>query len=73
MTDTPLPTWRELIATLHGLSEPVVLDLLVREQEQAVPRSNVLVRLHQRYTILRGKRERAEIMWRADGNPGLPG
>lgn len=54
-------TWVELNERLADLTEQEVLDLL--EDEKCGPRrSTVLVRLHQRYTVLRMLRERAELV-----------
>lgn len=54
-------TWMELNDRLADLTEQEVLDLLEDEKRDA-RRSTVLVRLHQRYTVLRMLRERAELM-----------
>jgi hypothetical protein len=54
-------TWKELNDRLADLTEQEVLDLLEEEQRHA-RRSTILVRLHQRYTVLRMLRERAAIM-----------
>lgn len=53
-------TWLELNERLADLTEQEVLDLLEDEKRNA-RRSTVLVRLHQRYTVLRMLRERAEL------------
>lgn len=53
-------TWIELNERLADLTEQEVLDLLEDEKRNA-RRSTVLVRLHQRYTVLRMLRERAEL------------
>jgi hypothetical protein len=53
-------TWIELNDRLADLTEQEVLDLLEDEKRNA-RRSTVLVRLHQRYTVLRMLRERAEL------------
>ena len=53
-------TWRSLNDQLNNLSEEEVLELLNKERAGA-KRSSILERLHQRYTILRSIRERAEI------------
>jgi hypothetical protein len=53
-------TWIELNDRLADLTEQEVLDLLEDEKRDA-RRSTVLVRLHQRYTVLRMLRERAEL------------
>jgi len=54
-------TWKELNDQLADLTEQEVLDLLEDEATNA-RRSTILVRLHQRYTVLRMLRERAAIM-----------
>lgn len=53
-------TWIELNDRLADFTEQEVLDLLEDEKRNA-RRSTVLVRLHQRYTVLRMLRERAEL------------
>jgi hypothetical protein len=54
-------TWKMLNDRLADLTEQEVLDLLEDETKHA-RRSTILVRLHQRYTVLRMLRERAAIM-----------
>lgn len=54
-------SWRALNEKLTKLSENEVLALLNAERE-GEQRISVLLRLHQRYTILRANRERAEIL-----------
>jgi hypothetical protein len=54
-------TWKTLNDQLADLTEQEVLDLLEMEQRHA-RRSTILVRLHQRYTVLRMLRERAALM-----------
>jgi len=63
MREHPM-SWRKLNEVLHTLNEIEVLELLVEEQE-VWQRKTVLQRLHERYCILRMKREREEIK-----NPG---
>ena len=58
MKDT---SWRSLNAKLTKLTEKEVLGLL-NEERTGEQRISVLSRLHQRYTILRAIRERAEIL-----------
>lgn len=53
-------TWRSLNDQLNNMSEEEVLELLNKERAGA-KRTTLLERLHQRYTILRSARERAEI------------
>jgi DNA-binding transcriptional ArsR family regulator len=54
-------SWRALNEKLTKLTEKEVLTLLTEERE-GEQRISVLSRLHQRYTILRAIRERAEIL-----------
>ena len=54
-------TWKELNDQLADLTETEVKDLLEDEIAHA-RRSTILVRLHQRYTVLRMLRERAALM-----------
>lgn len=55
--------WRSLAATLTSLSEEEVKRLL--DDEMATRRRvGIVRRLHQRYSILRTTRERAELMAR---------
>lgn len=54
-------TWKELNDQLADLTEQEVLDLLEDEKRHA-RRITILVRLHQRYTVLRMLRERAALM-----------
>ena len=54
-------TWKALNDQLADFTEQEVLDLLEAEKRDA-RRSTVLVRLHQRYTVLRMLRERAELL-----------
>ena len=53
--------WREINRMLPDLDESAVWRLLEYERSRA-QRATVLIRLHQRYTMLRAARERAEIL-----------
>jgi hypothetical protein len=53
--------WREINKALPDLDEDAVLRLL-DEERKGEQRVTVLVRLHQRYTMLRAARERMEIL-----------
>jgi hypothetical protein len=57
--------WREINKVLPDLDEDAVLRLLDKERK-GEQRVTVLVRLHQRYTILRSARERTEILGDAE-------
>ena len=54
-------TWKELNDQLADFTEQEIFDLLEAEKRDT-RRSTVLVRLHQRYTVLRMLRERAELL-----------
>ena len=57
--------WREINKALPDLDEGAVLRLL-DEERKGEQRVTVLVRLHQRYTMLRAARERVEILGDAE-------
>ena len=57
--------WREINKALPDLDEDAVLRLL-DEERKGEQRVTVLIRLHQRYTMLRAARERAEILGDAE-------
>ena len=54
-------TWRELNHVLAAKTEDEVLQML-NEERASTRRVVVLVRLHQRYNVLRASRERVEMM-----------
>ena len=54
-------SWRELNAKLSGMSEDELLGL-IEEELNGPKRTTVLVRLHQRYTMVRAGRERTEML-----------
>jgi hypothetical protein len=53
--------WRDLNKALPTLDEDTVRRML-EDERKGEQRTTVLVRLHQRYTILRAARERSEIL-----------
>jgi len=53
--------WREINKALPDLDEDAVRRLL-EDERKGEQRQSVLIRLHQRYTMLRAARERAEIL-----------
>jgi hypothetical protein len=53
--------WRDLNKVLPTLDEDTVKRML-EDERKGEQRVTVLVRLHQRYTILRAARERMEIL-----------
>jgi hypothetical protein len=57
--------WREINKVLPDLDEDTVWRLL-EDERKGEQRVTVLVRLHQRYTMLRAARERMEILGNAE-------
>ena len=60
--------WRDLNKKLPNLTEVEVQKLLIDELDGA-RRTTIVIRLHQRFTVLRAARERGELledMLRAD-------
>ena len=57
--------WRQLNKILPTLDEYEVFRLL-EDERKGEKRQTVLIRLHQRYTILRATRERTEILGDAE-------
>jgi hypothetical protein len=53
--------WRELNARLGSLREDE-LEGLIQEELRGEKRPTLLVRMHQRFTVLRSLRERREIL-----------
>ena len=53
--------WREINKVLPDLDEDTVRRML-EDERKGEKRQTVLIRLHQRYTILRATRERTEIL-----------
>ena len=50
-------TWRELLAKMPDMGENEIKELLMQEHS-ARRRTTVLLRLHQRFCMLRAERER---------------
>ena len=53
--------WREINKVLPDLDENTIKKML-DEERVGEQRQSVLIRLHQRYTMLRAARERTEIL-----------
>jgi len=53
--------WREINKVLPDLDENTIKQML-DEERVGEQRQSVLIRLHQRYTMLRAARERMEIL-----------
>ena len=57
--------WREINKVLPDLDEDTIKKML-DEERVGEQRQSVLIRLHQRYTMLRAARERMEILGGAE-------
>ena len=57
--------WREINKVLPDLDENTIKKML-DEERVGEQRQSVLIRLHQRYTMLRAARERTEILGGAE-------
>jgi len=57
--------WREINRMLPDLDEDTIKKML-DEERVGEQRQSVLIRLHQRYTMLRAARERMEILGDAE-------
>jgi len=57
--------WREINKVLPDLDENTIKQML-DEERVGEQRQSVLIRLHQRYTMLRAARERMEILGDAE-------
>jgi hypothetical protein len=57
--------WREINKALPDLDENTIKKML-DEERVGEQRQSVLIRLHQRYTMLRAARERMEILGTAE-------
>lgn len=53
--------WRELNARLGSLREDE-LEQMIQEELRGEKRPTLLIRMHQRFTVLRSLRERREIL-----------
>lgn len=56
-----ITSWKELISVLGTLSEQELKDT-INFEVSTYKRKNVIARLHQRYTKLKAKREREELI-----------
>ena len=63
--------WRTLNARLNSLREDE-LEQMIREEMKGEKRPTLLVRMHQRYTVLRSLRERREILSAATSEAPAP-
>ena len=54
-------TWRELLAKMPDMGENEIKGLLMQEHDGR-RRVTVLLRLHQRFCMLRAERERRELL-----------
>jgi len=63
--------WRELNARLGSLREDE-LEQLIHEELKGEKRPTLLIRMHQRFSVLRSLRERREILNAATAQTGAP-
>ena len=63
--------WRTLNARLGSLREDE-LEGMIREELKGERRPTLLIRMHQRFTVLRNLRERREILMAAALEAGAP-
>lgn len=70
MTKAESVSWRELNERLNNLNEGEVGAMLEAELNVG-KRKSLLVRLHQRFTILRAQRERREMLLRIGHRPPM--
>jgi len=54
-------TWRDIFFNLNTYTEGE-LQVMIESERRGKRRRSILVRLHQRYCILRANREREEIL-----------
>ena len=54
-------TWRDLNKQLPKFTEAELVDLLMKERTQR-RRAHILLRLHQRFSVVRCARERLELL-----------
>ncbi len=59
-----MKSWYPFTTTLNTFTEAEVKNMLDAEMEQPHPRQSYVGRLHQRYSMLRAKREREMLMAR---------
>jgi len=53
--------WRQIMERLHEMSEEE-LKKMIDEEWRLTRRKSILLRLHQRYTMVRAARERKELL-----------
>jgi hypothetical protein len=54
-------TWRDIFFNLNNYSEDE-LEKMIKSERHGKRRRSILVRLHQRYCILRANRERDDLL-----------
>lgn len=54
-------TWREMHKVINHKTEDE-LKIMIAKEFDTLKRPSVLIRLHQRFTILRAQREREELL-----------
>lgn len=54
-------TWRDMIRVINHKTEEELREMIVQEFE-TFKRPTILIRLHQKFTMLRAQREREELI-----------
>jgi hypothetical protein len=60
--DAAATSWRRLNARINTLSEEQLQYLLDEERNSVIPRKSIIIRLHQRLTTVKSRRERKEAL-----------
>lgn len=61
-------TWRDMIRVINHKTEEELREMIVQEFE-TFKRPTILIRLHQKFTMLRAQREREELIGVRDDRP----
>ncbi len=61
-------TWRDMHRIINHKTEEELREMIVQEFE-TFKRPTILIRLHQRFTVLRAQREREELVGVRSGKP----
>jgi len=61
-------TWRDMIRVINHKTEEELREMIVQEFE-TFKRPTILIRLHQKFTMVRAQREREELIGVRDDRP----
>ncbi len=61
-------TWRDMHRIINHKTEEELREMIVQDFE-TFKRPTILIRLHQRFTVLRAQREREELVGVRSGKP----